>query len=153
MAKDDYHVIVYQILSYLYQRLKKGEPVDVSMLAPDSPLFKVNKRYWAYIIYNLSRYLNDSPEMVHRSTVKSHLFMTKHDLGNGELEYFFPDYEIAQSWQRLMDDNMKIQPHDLILLEHEYAELSFMKDGMTQHEAHKKAEELYNCSRALKERK
>ena len=23
MAKDDYHVIVYQILSYLYQRLKK----------------------------------------------------------------------------------------------------------------------------------
>lgn len=56
MAKDDYHVIVYQILSFLYQRLKKGEPVDVTMLAPEGPLFKVNKRYWAYIIYNLSRY-------------------------------------------------------------------------------------------------
>ena len=36
MEKDDYHVIVYQILSYLYQRLKKGEPVDASMLAPES---------------------------------------------------------------------------------------------------------------------
>ena len=42
MAKDDYHVIVYQILSYLYRRLKKGEHVDAAMLAPESPLFKVN---------------------------------------------------------------------------------------------------------------
>lgn len=116
----------------------------------------------AFKYYELVRKMTTDCERIANKTgydisfvkeVKSHLFMTKHDLGNGELEYFFPDYEIAQSWQRLMDDNMKIQPHDLILLEHEYAELSFMKDGMTQHEAHKKAEELYNYSRALKERK
>lgn len=54
MAKDDYHVIVYQILSYLYQRLKKGEAVAAKMIDFDSPLFKVNKRYWSYIIYNMS---------------------------------------------------------------------------------------------------
>lgn len=53
MAKDDYHVIVYQILSYLYQRLKKGEAVDGNMLLHDSPLFQINKKYWAYIIYHL----------------------------------------------------------------------------------------------------
>lgn len=53
MAKDDYHVIVYQILSYLYQRLKKGEDVDGRMLLHDSPLFQINKKYWAYIIYHL----------------------------------------------------------------------------------------------------
>lgn len=53
MAKDDYFVIVYQILSYLYQRLKKGEDVNAAMLEYDSPLFKINKRYWAYIIYNI----------------------------------------------------------------------------------------------------
>ena len=53
MAKDDYHVIVYQILSYLYQRLKKGEAVDGKALAHDGPLFSVNKKYWAYIIYHL----------------------------------------------------------------------------------------------------
>lgn len=53
MAKDDYHVIVYQILAYLYQRLKKGEPVDESMLCHDGALFKINKSYWAYIIYNM----------------------------------------------------------------------------------------------------
>lgn len=53
MAKDDYFVIVYQILSYLYQRLKKGEDVDENMLSHDGQLFKVNKKYWAYIIYHL----------------------------------------------------------------------------------------------------
>ena len=37
MAKDDYHVIVYQILAYLYQRLKKGERVDALMLEQDNP--------------------------------------------------------------------------------------------------------------------
>lgn len=54
MAKDDYFVIVYQILAYLYQRLKKGENVDPVMLSHESPLFNVNKRYWAYIIYHMS---------------------------------------------------------------------------------------------------
>lgn len=55
MAKDDYHVIVYQILSYLYQCLKKGADVDERMIVHDGPLFRVNKRYWAYILYQLHR--------------------------------------------------------------------------------------------------
>lgn len=53
MAKNDYFVIVYQILSYLYQRLKKGEAVEKTMLSHDGPLFSVNKKYWAYIMYHL----------------------------------------------------------------------------------------------------
>lgn len=53
MAKDDYHVIVYQILAYLYQRLKKGETADESMLKHDGHLFKIDKSYWAYIIFNM----------------------------------------------------------------------------------------------------
>lgn len=53
MAKDDYFVIVYQILSYLYQRLKKGEPVDPAFLKHDGPLFQINKQYWAYILYHM----------------------------------------------------------------------------------------------------
>lgn len=40
MARDDYHVIVYQILAYLYQCLKNGSPVDVFMLEPGSILLK-----------------------------------------------------------------------------------------------------------------
>lgn len=55
MARDDYHVIVYQVLAYLYQCLKNGSQVDVSMLEPGSILLKqLNEHYWAYIIYNMS---------------------------------------------------------------------------------------------------
>lgn len=63
MAKDDYFVIVYQILAYLYQRLKKGLPVDTRMLKADSPLLKINEKYWAYIIYHMqeSGFIEDVP--------------------------------------------------------------------------------------------
>ena len=46
MAKDDYHVIVYQILSYLYQCLKKGESADGNKLNYGSELLRINKSYW-----------------------------------------------------------------------------------------------------------
>ena len=54
VAKDDYFVIVYQILSYLYQRLKKGEPIDPAFLKHDGPLFQINKQYWAYTLYHMT---------------------------------------------------------------------------------------------------
>lgn len=53
MAKDDYYVIVYQILSYLYRSLKEGTEVDPKMLTFDGHLFKINERYWLYIMKNL----------------------------------------------------------------------------------------------------
>lgn len=53
MAKDDYYVIVYKILAYLYRQLKHGEPVEGEMLKPDGKLFKINERYWVYIIQNM----------------------------------------------------------------------------------------------------
>lgn len=54
MAKDDYFVIVYQILAYLYQCLKKGVDVDCRMIQHDSPNININKRYWLYIIDHLA---------------------------------------------------------------------------------------------------
>ena len=54
MAKDDYFVIVYQILAYLYQRLKKCENIDSKMIKHDSPNLNINKRYWLYIIDHLT---------------------------------------------------------------------------------------------------
>lgn len=56
MAKDDYPVIIYQILSYLYQQLKQGKDIDVSMIKNDSKYLQINRRYWKYIIISL---LND----------------------------------------------------------------------------------------------
>lgn len=52
MAKDDYYVIVYQVLSYLYQTLKKGEDVDPDELKPGK-LFDINEKYWLYIFENM----------------------------------------------------------------------------------------------------
>ena len=55
MSKDDYHVIVYQILAYLYRCLKEGTEVEERMLLPGSPLLKIeiNEKYYKYIITNL----------------------------------------------------------------------------------------------------
>ncbi len=54
MAGDDYHVIAYQILAYLYTRLKAGGSVDGRMISADSKYLKINERYWEYVIVNLS---------------------------------------------------------------------------------------------------
>ena len=67
--------------------------------------------------------------------VKKHLFLEKHDLGGENPEYFHPDYEIGQSWQRLINGK-NIQSHDYILLKHEYAERQYMSKGFSQREAH-----------------
>ncbi len=57
MAKNDYPVIVYQILSYLYKCLKSGDDVQSALLNYDSPMLdKINKRYWEYIMHNLVKY-------------------------------------------------------------------------------------------------
>ena len=53
MAKDDYQVIVFRILKYLYQQLKKGETVEAEMLGHDSKNCKVNETYWQYIITSM----------------------------------------------------------------------------------------------------
>ncbi len=53
MAKDDYHVIVYKILSYLYRQLKKGEPVDPGMIDNKSRICPVNPEYWKFIIVSM----------------------------------------------------------------------------------------------------
>ena len=54
MARDDYHVIVYQILSYLYVQLKKGKPIDPEQISQDNRYFHINEKYWLYIMKNLS---------------------------------------------------------------------------------------------------
>ena len=53
MVKDDYFAIAYQILSYLYQCLKKGIDVNPDMLSIEGPLMDINKKYWTYIMENL----------------------------------------------------------------------------------------------------
>jgi hypothetical protein len=51
MAKDDYYVIVYQILKYLYECLKNGKEVDYELLEAEN--FGINQQYWEYIMKNM----------------------------------------------------------------------------------------------------
>ena len=53
MAKDDYQVVVFRILKYLYQQLKKGASAEAEMLRHDSRTCKVNETYWRYIITSM----------------------------------------------------------------------------------------------------
>ena len=53
MARDDYYVVVYQILAYLYTQLKSGDPVDQKLLRHDSNYLNINESYWLYIMEHL----------------------------------------------------------------------------------------------------
>ena len=81
--------------------------------------------------------------------VKNYIFFDKHDLDNGQLERFAPDYMMAESWQRLIDGKQK--PHDITLLQHELLEESLVKSGYTQSEAHLLASEKFNYSKVAKQ--
>ena len=83
---------------------------------------------------------------------KKHLFMTKHKLEYlNELDYFYPNYDIAQSWQRLSDKNRMIERHDLILIHHEALESEYIAKGYSQKEAHELANKKYSYQKALDE--
>ena len=51
MAKDDYHVIAYRILAYLYICLKAGEDIDMQSIQAEE--LHINQRYWEYIMRHL----------------------------------------------------------------------------------------------------
>ena len=53
MAKDDYHVILYKILAYLYRQLKTGKPIDPAMISHDSKICGININYWRYIMESM----------------------------------------------------------------------------------------------------
>lgn len=82
--------------------------------------------------------------------IKDFIFIQKHDLGGENLEYFYPSYQMAQSWQRLIDGK-NIQKHDLTLLHHEKMERELMEQGYSQQEAHEMTEQVYNYGKECKE--
>lgn len=53
MTKDDYHIIVYQILAYLYQCLKSGEFPNTGGMNIFRERAGINSRYWHYILIHL----------------------------------------------------------------------------------------------------
>ena len=52
MAKDDYFVVSYRILTYLYTCFKAGEPADRQMFGPEA--LGINNGYWVNLMESLS---------------------------------------------------------------------------------------------------
>ena len=53
MAKDDYFVIAYRILSYLYTCFKAGDPPDMDIISPAA--LEINNGYWVNMLESLAR--------------------------------------------------------------------------------------------------
>ena len=83
-------------------------------------------------------------------SIKSFVFLEKHDLGDGRYDYFDPSYLMAQSWQRMIDGK-KILPHDVTLLNHEKMEKELVQQGLSQNEAHEITSAVYNYSKEARE--
>lgn len=49
MAANDYHVVVYQILAYLYNCLKNDTGVNPDSIEKFREDSHINERYWEYI--------------------------------------------------------------------------------------------------------
>lgn len=74
---------------------------------------------------------------------KQHIFFNEYNLGEDEPRRFDPSYDMAVSWQRLIDGK-NIQEMDMVLLRHELMEYEYMSAGMVYEEAHRLANEQYN---------
>ena len=78
----------------------------------------------------------------------AHVFIKEHDLWDGR-HRFDADYYMAESFRRL-SEGKEIQRHDLILLKHEWLELSLMKRyGCDYDKAHAITARKYNYSAEL----
>jgi len=82
--------------------------------------------------------------------IKRHIFIDTHDLGKKSSSRFEPDYDMAISWQRLIDGK-NIKEMDIVLLNHELSELKLMEQGLNYDEAHKLTEVKYNYNKYVKE--
>lgn len=80
--------------------------------------------------------------------IYNHIFINEYDLEDGR-KRFDPSYDMAESWRRLSEIGGKnIQPHDLVMLDHELMEHDLMANGMRYDEAHELTNKNYNYQKA-----
>ena len=80
--------------------------------------------------------------------IYNHIFINEYDLEDGQ-KRFDPSYDMAESWRRLSEIGGKnIQPHDLVMLNHELMEHDLMAKGMKYDEAHELTNKTYNYQKA-----
>lgn len=53
MAKNDYHVLAFRLLAYLYACLKSGEEPSHDYIRYGTDRFPIGEAYWYYLLTNL----------------------------------------------------------------------------------------------------
>lgn len=53
MGKDDYFVLVYKLLRYLYRCLKEDTPASWEVVAPNTKQFPIGQEYFTYLLSHL----------------------------------------------------------------------------------------------------
>lgn len=112
------------------------------------------KRYYESVrkmktdVKRISQNTQYSEEQINK--VKNFVFIDEHELEPGIYGRFEPSYEMAESWQRLIDGK-NIQRHDITLLEHELMENGLMEQGYSQEKAHIMATIKHNYAREAAE--
>ncbi len=117
------------------------------------------KEKHAKIYYESIRKRNDDITSIAKNTginintikkVKEHVFINKYNLAQGYTN-FYPDYEMAVAWQRLIEGK-NIKKSDIVLLHHERLESHLMnRYNYTYETAHDITCRKYNYTKALKE--
>jgi hypothetical protein len=89
-------------------------------------------------------------------SIRNHVFVDKHDLGDGKFERLATDWQIAQAWQRMEqgwagNGQDKYHDVDILLLRHELEELTIIaKYGYNAWDAHHLAYEKYPWSKIIR---
>lgn len=98
------------------------------------------------IVSTISKNANTDADKV--SKMYDHLILNKYNLDEG-YSRFAPDYDIAESIQRLREGK-DIKEHDLLLIYHEALEYDLMnEEGLSYEEAHEVANKSYSYQEAL----
>lgn len=99
MAHDDMHVVMYKILSYLYQCLKDGISPDKDMYSYTT--LEINKAYWNEIV----------SELAHRRLIKG---VTVTRSPNGDTIYLENPRITIEGVEFLMENSMMRKAFDFL---------------------------------------
>ena len=64
MAKNDMEVIVYKILSYLYECMKNGATPEMEDMCHNCKLFRIPRSYWLMIMKDLIDFIMEIPHII-----------------------------------------------------------------------------------------
>ncbi len=82
--------------------------------------------------------------------IRNHVFIFEQPR-DGTRKRFDPDFDQSQAWQRLVDGN-GIRRSDIVFLQHEYYELTIMREqGYTYEKAHELTNQVFNWQDILDE--